>query len=83
MAWKTFNGCFEGNDYFLIRKVGIDTYKTNKKYVPIVAQLIDGDLYTIDNELEPISWANHDAEGFVYEERNPFKADLEWMPIPK
>jgi len=81
--WRPFNGTFEGNDFFLIRKAGLDVNRTGKKYIPIVAQLIDGDLYSVDNELKALSWANYDAEGFVYEEKNPFKADLEWMPIPE
>lgn len=81
--WKRFNGIFEGHDYFLIRKIGIDANRTGKQYTPVIAQLIDGDLYTLDNELEALSWANYDVDGFVYEERNPFKAELEWSPIPE
>lgn len=83
MNWKPFNGCFGDNEFFLIRKCGIDRNRTGKKFIPVIAQLIDGDLYTSDNELEALSWANHDGEGFVYEEKNPFKANLEWMPIPE
>lgn len=82
-AWKPFNGYFGDNKFFLIRKLGIDVNRTGQKYIPIVAQLIDGNLYSVDNELEALSWANYDNDGFCYEERNPFKADLEWMPIPK
>ncbi len=82
MAWKPFTGTFECHQFFLIRKVGIDTNRTGRFFIPIVAQLIDGNLYSVDNELERLSWANFDDEGFCYEERNPFKANLEWHPIP-
>jgi hypothetical protein len=81
--WKKFTGTFDGNDFFLLRKAGIDEQRTGRFWLPVVAQLIDGDLYSIDNELEALSWANFDSEGFCYEERNPFKANLEWCPIPE
>jgi len=81
--WKPFTGAFDCNDFFLIRKAGIDANRTGKKYIPIVAQIIAGDLYSVDNELEMLTWANFDNEGFPYEERNPFKANLEWCPIPE
>lgn len=81
--WKPFNGCFGDSRFFLIRKSGIDVNRTGQKYIPIIAQLIAGDLYSADNELEALSWANFDNKGFCYEECNPFKANLEWMPIPE
>lgn len=83
MGWKSFNGAFEGNKYFIIRKAGTDPrYQQKRKFIPMIAQLIDGDLYSVDNELEMLSWANFDDQGFCYEERNPFKANLEWHSIP-
>ena len=81
-TWKPFTGTFAGNDFFLIRMVGIHPAR-GYKYLPMVAQLIDGELYSIDNEIEALSWGCHDKDGYLYEERNPFKANLEWCPIPE
>jgi hypothetical protein len=82
MNWKPFNGCFGDNEYFLIRQIG-NHPATGKKLVPIVAQLIDGDLYSIDNEIEPVVFTGHLPNGDICPEYNPFKANLEWMPIPE
>lgn len=80
--WKDFTGTFEGNDFFLLRMKGIHPGR-GVPYLPCIAQLIDGELYSSDNELEALSWGCYDVDGHLYEERNPFKANLEWCPIPE
>lgn len=83
-AYKPFTpdcGSPEGtHNFFLIRPQGIHP-ASGKKYVPQPVQLIDGQLYTPGNEIDPMTWSlNGDiCNGPT---NDPYSACLEWMPLP-
>lgn len=62
--------------YFLVRQKGIHP-GLGRKYIPIVVQLINGLLYTPENELDPV------VLGATHPIENPFEVDLEWMELPE
>ncbi|WP_316200954.1 MULTISPECIES: hypothetical protein [unclassified Bradyrhizobium] len=65
----------EPHDYFLVRPQGHHSV-TGKKFLPTMVQRIDGQLYSTDNELEPLYFGErepHDSE---------FRRTLEWKPLP-
>lgn len=70
----------EPYQFFMVRGRGLHPGR-GVKFVPSIVQLIEGELYTCDNELESIIWSK---KGEHLEPTNdPFEADLEWMEIPE
>jgi hypothetical protein len=70
----------EPYQFFMVRVKGIHPGRGGK-FVPTIVQLIEGNLYTSDNELEPIKWVKRNSQ---YEPTtDPYETDLEWREIPE
>jgi hypothetical protein len=69
------NAPSEAYEFFLVRPKGIHP-GNGKPFHPTIVQRIDGDLYTSDNELDPIYFGQNEADD------HPLKTALEWKPLP-
>lgn len=84
--WKDFNKsdlelCLkQPYDFFLVRQKGLHP-ASGKKFVPITVQLIDGKLFTCENELDPLAFST--KHNVMEPSDNPFECALEWMEIPE
>lgn len=70
----------EPYEFFLVRPRGFHP-ASGKLFSPSVVQLIDGKLYTCDNELDPIIWSHKDDQWTPT--TDPCEANLEWCEIPE
>jgi hypothetical protein len=82
MPWKLFG---DGNptepyQFFLARRRGEHPGRGGR-CCPVIVQMIDGKLYTSDNELDPLVFSHKDDQWQPCDD--PMQCDLEWHPIPE
>lgn len=69
----------EPYQFFLVRPKGMHPV-CGGKFLPSVVQLIDDQLYSADNELEPLVYSH--KNDFLTPCADPFDCNLEWCEIP-
>lgn len=70
----------EPYQFFLVRPKGLHPAR-DVKCCPTVVQLIENQIYTADNELEPIVFSHKDDQ--FHPSSDPFECNLEWCELPE
>lgn len=84
--WKDFSKsdlelCLkEPYQFFMIRVKGLHPGRGGR-FCPTIVQLIDNQLFTCENELEPLIFSH--KNDIMSPETDPFECNLEWCEIPE
>lgn len=75
-GWRTMDSAPSGwKNYFFVRPKGLHP-GFGEPFLPTLVQQVEGQFYAPDNELDPLYFGQDEPDD------NPFKAVLEWRPIP-